>query len=230
MPSPRGARKPAVYPKHAEMVAYLQHCLVVHEVPDGSNRGPVQIHRPDGGVDVFQAHDFVAGVGYAWCVCTWLAGLDYAGLKWPYRSPGAYAQGNYARKHGLARPVTELIPGDGCVWQIGAGHLSTFLSYDPRREMVKTIDGNVSNRMGLRERHVSLLHTGIHVPEDPKLLPPKEPKPFWVIATSENGHRQLLFTKFATEKMILNKILPPLVKRYGKAGVTITKGGVRKPK
>ncbi len=215
------------YPKHAAAVAYLRHCLPVHEQPDGSNRGPLQVHAPDGGVDLFQTHDFVAGVGYAWCVCTWLAALDHAGLAWPYRSPGAYAQGNYARAHGFAVEPHKLIPGDGCVWRIGSGHLSTFLSYDAKRGTIATIDGNVSNRVALRERSVSALHTGIHVPEKARTMP-KAPAPFWVIATSESGHRQLLFTKYATEKRVLSKILPPLIKRYGKAGITVTKGGVRK--
>lgn len=214
-------------PKHAAAVAYLRHCLPVHESPDGSNRGPIQVRKPVGGVDVFQQHDFVAGVGYAWCVDTWLAALDQAGLKWVYRSPGAYAQANWARTHGFARPPGGLIPGDGCVWKIGSGHLSTFLRYSPNRGVIQTIDGNVGNRVQICERPVHLLHTGIHVPEDVSAPQPKPPEPYWVIATSESGHRQLLYTKFATEKQILG-VLPRLLAKHGKAGVTITRGGVRK--
>ncbi len=215
----------SAYPRHDRLVAYLEHCLPVHEQPNGTNRGPIQVRKPDGGVDLFQTHDFVNGGGYAWCVCTWLAAADEAGLRWAYKSPGAYAQAAYASAHGYAQPLGALIPGDPIVWRVGAGHLSTFLSYDKRTGMVQTIDGNVSNRVAYRHRPASLIHTAIHVPE--QHAPPPAPEPFWVIATSENGHRQLLYTKFATEKTVLG-VIPRLLAQHGRAGITVTRGRPRR--
>lgn len=216
----------SAYPLHDRALAYAVHCLGVREQPDGSNHGPIQRTHPDGGVDYFEQHDFVPGGGYPWCVTLWLTSWAVgAGHPLPYLSPSAHGQGDWARKNGRAVPVDQLIPGDGCDWSIGSGHLSMFERYDAKTRTVHTVDGNWQNQVQRVAHPLATLRTGIHVPEA-KPAPPV-PQPFWVIATSHNGHRQLLFTKFATEAFVLNKILPPLIKRYGKAGITITRGGVR---
>lgn len=216
------------YPLHNKAYEYAKHCIGVHESPMGSNRGPIQVTSPNGGVDLFQEQDFVPGGGYAWCVDTWLAAWALgANHPFPYLSPGAYALADWAKSHGLTKPITELIPGDGCVWREGSGHLSMFESYDPSTGLVHTIDGNWGDRVQRATHKVSDLYAGIHVPEDPSFPHTITPKPYFVIATSVNGHKKILFSKFATQKKVLG-ILPRLLTKYGKNGITIKRSMKKK--
>ena len=214
------------YPKHEKALAYAIHCLGVHEVPDGSNRGPVQVSNPQGGVDFFETHDFVNGGGYPWCVTLWLTSWAEAGHPLPYKTPSAHAMGDWARKHGWAVTVDHLVPGDGCDWNEGSGHLSMFEKYDPATGLVHTIDGNWENKVMRATHPVSHLRTGIHVPETG--VAPPAPKPYFVIATSAGGHRKIVFSRYAHQKKVLG-VLPRILKRYGKNGVTVTRSK-RKPK
>jgi hypothetical protein len=216
---------PVSYPRHQKAHDYAVHCLGVHESPARSNHGPIQVSNPQGGVDFFETHDFVAGNGYAWCACFWLTCWAEAGHTIPYRSPGAHALGDWARKAGWAKPINQLIPGDGCDWNEGSGHLSMFERFDAATGLVHTIDGNWGDKVQRATHTVGGLRTGIHVPETG--VQPPAPKPYWVIATSVNGHRKILFTQYATKKRILG-LLPRLLHRYGVTGVTVTRSK-RKP-
>lgn len=211
-----------VYPQHQQVLAYLRQMVnVVREYPDGSNRGPLQHTHPTGGVDFFQAHDFLPGVGYPWCVDAWLTAYEVgAGRKLPYLSPGAYDILNWAKRVGWYRPSLDCVPGDALVFQIGAGHLATLEEQDGP-DYVRTIDGNISNRVARARRSRASCLGGIHVPEG-NPPDPRAPEPYWVIATSADGHRMLLFSKFATEKTVRG-LLPRLVAKYAASGgVTIT--------
>jgi len=217
------------YPLHAEAYRYALHCVdKVYESPMGSNHGPIQVTNPNGGVDFFQEHDFVNGTGYPWCVCFWLTCWAVGANKpFSYLSPGAYALGDWSRQNGLTKPITELIPGDGCVWHEGSGHLSMFESYDENTGLVHTIDGNWGDKVQRATHRAMDLYAGIHIPED-GITPPVYHKPYWVIATSANGHKKILFSEYATRKRVLG-ILPRLLKRYGINGLTIKKSKI-KPK
>ncbi len=212
------------FPLHEKAYEYALHCLdKVHEDPMGSNNGPIQVFSPNGGVNLFQEHDFINGGGYPWCVDTWLTCWAVgAGHPFPYLSPGAWNLGDWAKAHGLAKPITELIRGDGCVWNEGSGHMSMFESYDRVTGLVTTIDGNWGDKVQRATHKISNLRVGVHMPEDPShpALTTPSHKPYWVIATSVNGHKKILFTKFATRKRILG-ILPRLLAKYGKNGITI---------
>lgn len=214
------------FPKHEKAHAYAEHCIGVHESPNGSNRGPIQVSNPNGGVDFFQTHDFVAGGGYPWCAAFWLTCWAEAGHSFPYKSPSAHALGDYARKHGLVKTIHELIPGDGCDWNEGSGHISMFERFDPSTGLVHTIDGNWDNKVMRATHKVANLRTGIHVSETAVLPVPKDP--YFTIATSVNGHKKILFSKRATEKKVLG-ILPRLVHRFGASGITV-KRSKNKPK
>lgn len=214
------------YPKHDKALTYARHCLGVHEFPQGSNRGPIQVSNPSGGVDFFEQHDFVNGVGYPWCACFWLTCWELAGHKFPYSSPGAHAIGNWAKQHGWAKPIGQLVPGDGCDWNEGSGHFSMFESYDSSTGLVHTIDGNWGDRVMRVTHKVGNLRVGIHVPEEKIILP--QSIPYFVIATSVNGQRKVLFSKYATQKKVLG-VLPQLLTRWGKNGITI-KRSKKKPK
>lgn len=214
------------YPKHEAAHKYAEHCIGVHESPNGSNRGPVQVSNPSGGVDFFESHDFVAGVGYPWCAAFWLTCWAEAGHPFPYRSPSAHSLGDYARKHGMAKSIHELVPGDGCDWNEGSGHISMFERFDPATGLVHTIDGNWGDRVERATHRVANLRVGIHVPETSVSPTPKTP--YFVIATSVNGHKKILFSKYATQKKVLG-ILPRLITRWGKNGITV-KRSKKKPK
>lgn len=211
------------YPKHDKALAYARHCLGVHETY--RDRGPIQVTNPNGGVDFFQSHDFVAGYGYPWCAAFWLTCWAMAGKAFPYRSPSAHALGDWARQHGWAKPIHDLVPGDGCDWYEGSGHVSLFESYNPNTGVVTTIDGNWNNRVARATHRASNLRVGIHVPETG--VTPPAPKPYFVIATSVNGKRKVLFSQYATQRKVLG-ILPRLLRRWGANGITI-KRSKKKP-
>lgn len=216
------------FPLHAEAYKYALHCVdKVYESPIGSNRGPIQVASPNGGVDLFETHDFVSGNGYAWCACFWLSCWAIgANHPFPYLSPGAYALGDWARTNGLTKPVSQLVPGDGCVWHEGSGHISMFESYDPNSGLVHTIDGNWGDKVQRATHRAIDLYAGIHIPED-GIMPVAHHKPYWVIATSVNGHKKLLFTKYATKKRVMG-LLPRLLAKYGKNGITIKRSKKKK--
>lgn len=211
------------YPKHDKALAYARHCLGVHETY--RNRGPIQVSNPPGGVDLFQEKDFAAGVGYSWCASFWVACWAMSGHPFPYPSASAYAIGDWARQHGWTKSVTTLIPGDGCVWNEGAGHMSLFERYDPNTGLVHTIDGNWGDRVARATHPVRYLRVGIHVPEKKVTTLPK--KPYFVIATSVNGHKKILFSQYAYQRKVIG-VLPRLLKRWGVNGITI-KRSKKKP-
>ncbi len=213
------------FPKHVKAHAYAVHCIGVHEVPDGSNRGPLQVSNPAGGVDFFETHDFVNGGGYPWCVTLWLTAWAEAGHALPYKTPSAYAMGDWAKKNGWAKPINQLIHGDGCVWNEGSGHLSMFERFDAATGLVHTVDGNWDNKVMRATHKIGNLRVGIHVPETGVVPPP--PQPYWTIATSANGHKKILFSQYAAKKKVLG-LLPRLLERYGKNGITV-KRSKRKP-
>lgn len=214
---------------HQKALDYLVHCINVHEQPAHSNRGPIQVNKPVGGVDFFEQHDFLIGEGYPWCVCAIQTAWQVAGRPLPYLTAGAFNLWDWARTAGWLVPLDKCIPGDPIVFEEGAGHASTLERYDASMGLVHTIDGNWDDCV-MRVAHPASGvkgALGIHVPEKPPVKPPVVPKPFWVIATSHNGHRVLLFTQYATQARIMS-LLPKLMAKYGKSGITITRGGVKK--
>lgn len=213
------------YLKHEKAHDYAKHCMGVHESPSHSNRGPIQVSNPPGGVSFFEEHDFVAGEGYPWCAAFWLTCWAEAGHPIPYRSPSAHALGDWARKNGWAKSVNDLVPGDGCDWNEGSGHISMFESYDHATGLVHTIDGNWNDQVMRATHRASSLRVGIHVPETGTA--PPAPKPYFVVATSVNGHRKILFSQYATKKKVLG-LLPRMLKRWGIHGITVKKSK-RKP-
>lgn len=203
------------YPLHDGVLAYARKQIGVHEAPMGSNRGPI--------VDFYEDHDFLPGHGYPWCVSfvltCWQEG---AGRPLPYKTASAYALLNWARGAGWVRRSTDLIPGDIVVFNVGSGHVGIFERWEG--PFIQTIDGNHNNAVGRAVRSHDVVAGGIHVPE--KAVLPPAPEPYWVIATSESGHRKLLFSKFATEKTVLG-LLPRWFAKYGVNGVTIKRGRER---
>jgi hypothetical protein len=113
------------------------------------------------------------------------------------------------------------------VFNVGSGHIAIFERWEG--STIHTVDGNHNDQVARAARPHSQVAGGIHVPEGIYVAPKPVPKPFWVIATSENGHKKLVFTKFASQATVV-KLLPKLLAKYGKNGITIKRGGVRKAK
>jgi hypothetical protein len=204
------------FPLHDKAVASAVSQIGVQEHPLGSNSGER--------VRQYQSATFLGGTGWPWCVAFCLWCWKQAGHQLPYKTASAYGMLNWARGAGWAIPSAGLVPGDGVAFNVGSGHFAMFERWEG--DYIHTIDGNHNNAVGRAVRHKSLVAGGIHVPEAAH-APVHVPKPYWVIAGSERGHRVLVFSKFATEKTVLG-LLPRLFKKYGRAGITIKKGGERK--
>lgn len=216
----------SAYPKHDATLKWARSQVGVHESPDGSNRGPVQHSNPKGGVSYYESFDFIIGDGYPWCVsfiqAAWAAGGKHA---LPYKTAGSWDLWNWAKRVGWSMESTKAVPGDIIVFNEGAGHAAILETHGG--SVVHTIDGNWGDGVAKVTHSIGHVVGAVHVPEA-KQRPPA-PKPFWLIVTSASGKRVVVFSKFATEKKILG-LLPRLFKKYGRAGVTIQRGGVRKKK
>ena len=192
----------AKYPKHEKAVAWATGELGVTEHPLGSNRGPRVEH--------YQSFDWIPGGGYPWCVAylqaAWAEG---AGYPLPWKTAGAYNLGDLARQAGWTTTVGKLIPGDLCVWNIGAGHASIFLSLKAGK--VTTIDGNSADRVIIRTRPATLLRNAIHVPEKATPIPPVT-RPVFEVVTSESGSERIIYV--SGPKAVTRK-LAEILRRFG---------------
>lgn len=204
------------YPKHQAAVRIAAGEVGTRENPMGSNSG--------WRVRQYQAATFLGGTGWPWCAAFTCWVWEHAGHKLPYRTASAYGMLSWARGAGWAKASHDLTPGDLVVFNVGSGHIAIFERWDG--DTIHTIDGNHLNMVARASRHRSTVAGGIHIPETPVAPPKPVPKPYWVIATSESGHRKLIFSKFATEKTILG-LLPRLLAKYGRQGITITRGKER---
>jgi hypothetical protein len=203
-----------LFPKHQSALVAARTELGVREVPMGSNTGSR--------VRQYQATTFLGGSGWPWCAAFCCFVWRKAGKELPYRTASAYGMLNWAQGAGWAKSSKDLTPGDMVVFNVGSGHIAIFERWEG--DTICTIDGNHNNMVARAKRPHSVVAGGIHVPEIG--TPVHVPKPYWVIAASENGHRVLVFSKFATEKTVLG-LLPRLFAKYGRAGITIKRGKER---
>jgi hypothetical protein len=194
---------------HARAVAWALHEARngVHEIPAHSNRGPR--------VEFYQQHDFLAGGGYAWCVDFFLSSWAEVGRPLPYKTAGAYDMAKWAKRNNWDRTLDNCKPGDGVCFNIGTGHYAMILDWTAHS--IKTVDGNVGDRVGIHTRPRSLIYSCMHVREV-RSVPVQKP-PLFVVTTSVNGHSQVIVTQ-RTWKMIA-PLLPRIIKKRGWNGFTI---------
>lgn len=190
----------STFPKHEAALRSALADVGVHESPMGSNRGLR--------VQTYQRATWLPGTGWPWCVAAWLYWTLGAGLQMPYKGAGSYALHDWAVKNGWRVPVHEAQPGDACVFNIGAGHVGMVI--EVTSTSVKTVDGNVSDSVGLRERPFSLVRGCVHVPEAPVHLPPAKPGAFEVV-TSISGHSRVIFNGKAST---IGEKLPRFLQKY----------------
>lgn len=169
----------AKYPKHDKALASAIKDVGVHEEPWGSNTGPR--------VQVYQHATWLGGTGWPWCCAFCVYHSTRAGFKLPYLGAGAYAWLDWARGAGWSVQSKDAIPGDYVVWNIGAGHMS-MLREPIKGGVVKTVDGNVSDRVDIRERPLSLARGFVHLPELAAKPPPAR-VPVFEVVTAEDGHK-----------------------------------------
>lgn len=112
----------------------------VHEVPWGSNRGEM-VHE-------YQAA--TGGFGGPWCASFRAWGCRKNGYTGPV-SAWAWDWDNFGKRVKLEDAEV----GDAVTFNIGDGHIGTYLSHDAK--MVKTVDGNTSDAVAVRERPHSVI-------------------------------------------------------------------------
>lgn len=172
------------YPKHEKAVGSALADVGVHEQPMGSNRGPR--------VQVYQHATWLGGTGWPWCVAFLQYQWKQAGFVMPWRGAGAYALLDWAKTVGWAVPKGLAQPGDAVVFNIGSGHAG-MLREKITGTTVKTVDGNVSDRVDIRERPLSLVRGFVHIPEQPVMPPPTPPVPIYEVVRSASGHQVVIF-------------------------------------
>jgi hypothetical protein len=88
--------------------------------------------------------------------------------------------------------------------------------------MVHTVDGNVSDKLDHRVRHVSLVRGVVDPPEDIGIVKPAKP-PLWEIVGSESGHVKVVFVGSHS------KVAANLARIFNKrGGITVRRHKVRK--
>jgi hypothetical protein len=127
----------------------------------------------------------------------------------PYRGAGAYALLEWARKQGWAVSSTVAVPGDAVVFNIGTGHLGVLVEpVGLRPKTVRTIDGNVSNRVDSRTRPLATVRGFVHFPEH--AIPTPAKPPMFEVVTGADG-RKVVYVSGANA---VGRKLPELLRRY----------------
>jgi hypothetical protein len=162
------------------------------EVPAGSNRGPF--------VQACQADTWLSGTGWPWCaafVChvARLCGVPLTGAN----SAGAH---DLANRH-AANWITDKArwkPGMAVDYNLGSGHTGILIGVDLRAGVVTSCDGNFGDKVTVHTEPISLVRAVWAIPgvtyvttPAPPVVVPKHLPPF-VVSTSANGTRKVLFT------------------------------------
>jgi hypothetical protein len=197
------------FPKHDRAIAQAKKDLAAgtQEVPPGTNTGPR--------VREMQAHTWLGGTRWPWCVAACITWAEEAGFKLPYQGAGAYAYHAWAKKAGWLVPMKKAIPGDFVVFNIGSGHIA-MLEKPIVGSQVTTIGGNESHKVKRSTRNTSLIREGtiVHLPETLIKPPPAKP-PLFEVVTSESGHKVI----YASNANKIGKRLPGFLKKH--KGLTI---------
>lgn len=123
--------------------AYALSQVGVHESPWGSNRG----------ADVHRYQSSTGAYGAAWCASFFWYCWQRAGYKGP-ASAGAW---NTTDSYGTPVTLAHAKPGDGVSFDVGDGHIGMYLSHT--KTTVRTVDGNTSDQVAVRDRPVSSIHS-----------------------------------------------------------------------
>lgn len=198
--------------KHAAAHIWAVQQIGKREDPMGSNTG--------GFVRFCQQATWLGGTNWPWCVAFVMRAYVQAGFKLPWRGAGAYAFLDWARKAGWAKALSECEPGDAVVFNIGAGHVGMLDEpYTQTDPYVVTVDGNVSDSVQRRRRHISEVRGSIHVPEAHKVAAVKPP--VYEVVTSASGHVVVVYVSGAKA---ISKRLDRMLRRHGKLTIRRRRG------
>jgi hypothetical protein len=199
--------------QHQKALKFAQDHLGEHELPSGSNTGPFVL--------LCQRATWLAGTKWPWCVAFVHLAWKESGQTLPWRTAGSFDLLKRARKAGWAVSIEKAIPGDACVWNIGAGHCSMLESFDARAKMVHTIDGNWGDKVARVAHPVSQLRGCVHIHESADARPAKPAKPpMFEVVTSASGTSKVIWS--GTRKGLTGALARLLAKFPG--GITIRRG------
>ncbi len=160
------------------------------EVPPGSNDGPFVRECFEHTWLKFSA--IPKGKAY-WCIAFIMRVFDACGFPFPWKTAGAFDM--YDRAKAAGWTVLTPKPGDVAIWNIGDGHGSIVLGYDPVAKAVHSIDGNVSDQVKVCVRPISeargfIRHEALRTIEKPA-KPAKQP--LYEILSSASGHSAVVY-------------------------------------
>ena len=160
----------------------------VREIPDGSNTGP--------DVLAYQRATWLSGTRWPWCAAAANYWWREAGYTFPDRSAGAWDLVDRAVRNGwgVEVPVARALPGDLVAFRFGSGHIALFERHDAKKQVVHTVDGNVSNRVQRTVRSTSTIYRVVHPLAQPGPLPLPVKPPLYEVVTSASGTRQVVFS------------------------------------
>lgn len=126
------------------VVKYALTQVGVHESPWGSNSG----------ADVRRYQSSTGAYGQPWCASfDWYCWQKAANYKGPV-SAGAW----YSTDHiGTRQTIMSARPGDLVSFDVGDGHVGLFLSRTS--SAVRTVDGNTSDQVAVRDRAIRIIHS-----------------------------------------------------------------------
>lgn len=158
-----------------------------HEIPLGSNSGPF--------VELCQRATWLPGTGWPWCVAFFMAAWRYgARVKLWWLGAGAYAFLAAAEKAGYACTLSEAVPGDAVILNLGAGHCCMLREKYAGGAFVSTVDGNWADSVELVEHPAAIVRGCVHVPDPIARAKRKPRKPrLFEVATSASGGRKVVF-------------------------------------
>lgn len=131
--------------KADKAVAYALSQVGVHESPWGTNRGK----------DVHRYQSSTGNYNVAWCASFYWYCWQRAGYRGPTSAGAWYSTDNI----GVRQTIRTAKPGDGVSFNVGDGHIGLLLSVNWRTQKVKTVDGNTSDQVAVRERSISSIHS-----------------------------------------------------------------------
>lgn len=185
-----------------------------HEQPMGSNTGPFVL--------ACQRSTSLGGTRWPWCGAFCDRVFTEEGVPFPASAPTASAFGMYAWAKKVGWTISKPKPGALAVVNAGAGHICIVESYDPETGTVTSIDGNVSDSVARRRRHIGEFRGFIWNPvlSKTKPAPPKTRTPWWMVVTSESGHAKVVYRGPLAKTL---EHLPGILARTAN-GVTIRQG------
>ena len=124
-------------------VAYALGQVGVHESPWGSNSGK----------DVRRYQSSTGAYGAPWCASYFWFCWQQAG----YRGKTSAGAWDTTDHYGTRiKSIAQARPGDGVSFDTGQGHIGIYLAHN--KTHVKTVDGNTSDQVAVRERPISSIH------------------------------------------------------------------------